>query len=68
MGRQSDFRTLAPNLIVVALKMWAYNIAKIGIFGIYLPKRVYPLKRLSGPSGRSVKHDRFGSIYTTIYL
>ena len=42
--RESQVRTLLPNFTVVAYKIWAYSpkIAKIGIFGINLPKRGIP--------------------------
>jgi len=41
MGRESQARTLAPNLTLLALKMWAApKIPKIGIFGAKnLPQR-----------------------------
>ena len=40
-------------------------ITVFNILGIRLLQCVRPM---SGPSGWSVKHDRFGSIYMTIYL
>jgi len=45
MGRNSQARTLVPNLTIVTFKMWAYNppkSPKLVIFGINLPKKGIP--------------------------